>query len=401
MSKPGFPIDASQTINVSNHYTNSSGQTFNGTDPCFIRSHYEDKDGGNSPGWPHVLQTNGYLRSIFHWNQSPLTVNGSIGGDTFGGNWGNSFGLGFDPNKSPHFSMGDELNFVRERLIGKLIDKVQTHRVNLGEILQTRAQCASMVVRSATRIASAFNALKRGNFSGAATALTGSGPRGSAIRRRYGGIPEQWLAYRYGWQPLVQDVYNSCEAVRRAWNDDGELFTAKASASTTGSYKELKNRAATHGPEITWSTLDRRASGVGALVYGVDSNFGSSLSQLGITNPASLAWELLPYSFVVDWFYPVGSFLERMDYSRGLVFKYGWLSIKLEQRIRSRITDPNSINPAINAHWTGGDGSGTAMVFTREALGSFPTPPPPRFKDPFSLTHVANALSLLATAFGR
>lgn len=40
------------------------------------------------------------------------------------------------------------------------------------------------------------------------------------------------------------------------------------------------------------------------------------LSMLGFDNPARTIWELVPFSFVLDWFIPVGDFLEqlRMDY---------------------------------------------------------------------------------------
>jgi hypothetical protein len=37
------------------------------------------------------------------------------------------------------------------------------------------------------------------------------------------------------------------------------------------------------------------------------------LAQIGITNPALLVWELIPYSFVVDWMIPVGDWLSSLD----------------------------------------------------------------------------------------
>jgi hypothetical protein len=33
------------------------------------------------------------------------------------------------------------------------------------------------------------------------------------------------------------------------------------------------------------------------------------LSQLGLANPAAVAWELVPFSFVVDWFTDAGTFI--------------------------------------------------------------------------------------------
>lgn len=38
-----------------------------------------------------------------------------------------------------------------------------------------------------------------------------------------------------------------------------------------------------------------------------------SLVQLGLTNPAEVAWEVVPFSFVIDWFIPVGNFLSSLD----------------------------------------------------------------------------------------
>ena len=34
------------------------------------------------------------------------------------------------------------------------------------------------------------------------------------------------------------------------------------------------------------------------------------LQQLGIANPASVVWELIPFSFVIDWVFDVGTFLD-------------------------------------------------------------------------------------------
>jgi hypothetical protein len=31
--------------------------------------------------------------------------------------------------------------------------------------------------------------------------------------------------------------------------------------------------------------------------------------SLGLVNPLEIAWEVVPYSFVVDWFLPVGSYI--------------------------------------------------------------------------------------------
>jgi len=42
-----------------------------------------------------------------------------------------------------------------------------------------------------------------------------------------------------------------------------------------------------------------------------------ALAQMGITNPHLLVWELIPYSFVFDWIFPVGDFLSSIDAMNG------------------------------------------------------------------------------------
>ncbi len=41
-------------------------------------------------------------------------------------------------------------------------------------------------------------------------------------------------------------------------------------------------------------------------------------SRLGLTNPAAVAWELVPYSFVVDWFVNVGDYLNQFSEFHGV-----------------------------------------------------------------------------------
>ena len=42
------------------------------------------------------------------------------------------------------------------------------------------------------------------------------------------------------------------------------------------------------------------------------------LQQLGLLNPASIAWELVPYSFVLDWFSNIGQVLGQFTAFAGL-----------------------------------------------------------------------------------
>jgi hypothetical protein len=140
-------------------------------------------------------------------------------------------------------------------------------------------------------------------------------------------------------------------------------------------------------------------SGKAFIQYKINSTLSNTLTQFGLANPLSLAWEILPYSFVVDWMLPIGPWLSNLDYTNGLSFDHGWINYKANDEVKGELVNYSSVVDGWTRNWTNGNSSGTAMVFHRDALGDFPSPPLPRLKNPFSPIHVSEALSLLAGAF--
>lgn len=405
MSRPGFPINRSETITVHNHYRTASGTTFDGTDPSFSRAQFEDKVGSNTPGWPNNKQTNSYLRSKFTWEQNPLSVDGTVAnGDTWFGDWGNTFSGGYYPWSDDLWGRDDQVEDLKNYLISSLIGKIQKTHVQLGEVAHTRQQTSDLIGNAASRLGNAIIQIKGGNPAGAVRSIFGSSGRGGGgggIRRTAGGVQDQWLALRYGWLPLISDCYNSVSIVHKAWNDNGDLMRVSAYGTRDPDRKVKVARFVAHGPELEWRCTSRALSGRAAIVYGTANAQLASLESLGIINPLSLAWELLPYSFVFDWFLPIGNFLQSLDYSAGLSFKHGWMSMKQTQSVTLRIKQSHVVSGDITGTWSGGSGGGSAMVFERNVLGSFPTPPLPKPDLGFSPIHMANGLALLASAIER
>jgi len=409
MSRPGYPKTQNQYLTVNNsYYIDYTKETINGTSIHFLGRTYEDKVGANTPGWPHVVRTNSYVRSRFTVNNSIMSSDftNRNNHDRSYGDWGTyRCDADYDPwGDTDRWATTREIESVKSKLVNKLIQQIQSNRVNLGEIMHTRHQTADLVASTCNRLAGAFTSLRRGNFAGATRQLLGSKFSSSSVKRAVGGIPEQWLQLKYGWQPLVQDIYNSVQTVKRAYSDQACLFTVNASAREECDQVQVTFPGLdVFAPSRTWKSTSGSVSGKAQIKFTVDDENASAVSQLGITNPASLAWELLPYSFVVDWFYPVGTFLEALDYSLGLRMLSGWLSYTARREATAELgnTTKTDVGPGWDGRWSGGSGHASAFLFVREALTEFPGPPIPRLKDPFSLTHVANGLSLLATAFGR
>lgn len=116
-----------------------------------------------------------------------------------------------------------------------------------------------------------------------------------------------WLQYRYGLKPLLSDVKNAMKSLSREYRKEAQpvlkryISFAQANA-LNGSvadasdgwlhYKENKRTSNEMIVKAIW--YDR-----------VKPNFWHDIG-LNPANVAGLAWELLPYSFVVDWFTNIG-----------------------------------------------------------------------------------------------
>jgi hypothetical protein len=411
MSDPGYPIVQSTHYEDTFYlYETDSGNvvsdfTYSGG----IQNYRKDKGGVDTPGWPNApLRNNPYWVFELKFPDSTVHLNAS-----------RNFLF-------PRLTARQEISLLRlaggadevmnhwiwpvvgscradsqYAAVNKLASNVQSSRVNLLQAYAEREQVANLVASTARKIADSVISLRRGNFAHAVYSLTGSQPQrglSRGIKRRYGGIPEQWLALQYGWKPLLSDVYGSCEELARTLvgrNCDAYEAIGTGKGAVSGS--SYVTTVDTPDFEVYW---DLRSQSKACVTYQVLSEGASFLDRTGITNPLLLGWELLPWSFVVDWFYPVGTFLENLNFSSGLGFNRGYCSSKVEGTVGIRTRNENKRPFTFDeGGWTSGSIQGRFTSFERNVYVSWPAVHPPQFKDPFSPTHVANALSLLASAF--
>jgi hypothetical protein len=225
-------------------------------------------------------------------------------------------------NSLAHFDQLCSETFVatgltNQALIGARIRLKET-KINLGVAFGERNQTARLLGDTATRIYRTVKSLKRGEIRNAMRHLGISSrkrqPRGS-------NWTQNWLELQYGWKPLLSDVYGAAAALNKRPKSHWRV-TSKASRKQRDHF------------EVTWSSTD---AGYGTCE--VESNAFVridalpqneaiiSLASMGITNPLSIGWELVPFSFVVDWALPVGKYLESLDAMLGYESAYASISL--------------------------------------------------------------------------
>lgn len=322
---------------------------------------------------------------------------------TLSGNFRNYFGpttggVVFEPD-------ADDRQDAIDKTSARILDKLKGQKVNVAQAFAERKQTADLIANSAKKIASSIIALKKGNFRAAARALAvpPSRRKSEGFTRNYKNDPNKaissaWLELQYGWKPLLSDIYGSAE-----WLAQKNSREVRQKVSTRISREYVVSERAPLGSgydaDVVTSSLTRYDESV-VVWFSTTGAELASLKEAGITNPALLAWELLPYSFVVDWFLPVGSYLSSLDSTLGLSFQKGsrtyFVSGNGFQRIEAlNRRGANSITTAnirSSVNWT---------ICNRTPLSGFPSINFPSFKNPFSFTHAANAIALLRMAFSK
>jgi hypothetical protein len=399
MSDVGFPKQNNQTMSGFAVYTGHDGSHFEHWNSATFPQRYEDKVSVRTPGWPAVIRENDYFHIRFFRRDSLthyVTVfdNGDVDeGDippwTLSGGWTG----GDDPE------IREATNNLRDRLINKMAAQVQGQRVNLGVAFGERKQTADLVASTINRIVGSVRALKNRNFAGAAREL-GIRTDLSSLSRRHRGlsVPEAWLELQYGWKPLLSDVYGSCEELLSREKERPPVIHVKVSA------KEQLSQKLSLGPfETAWPVVrlskTGNVQGSARVRFAVNNELIQLQSRTGISNPLAVAWELVPWSFVVDWFLPVGQFLGNLGYGAGLTCLGGSFSFRSKTKWTGGPESSTKRGSSYTQSHSGGSIDEEFNGFSREAFSSWPPVPLPHFKDPLSLGHVANALSLLATTF--
>lgn len=117
-----------------------------------------------------------------------------------------------------------------------------------------------------------------------------------------------WLEFTYGFTPLISDIRGIAEniigVVRNAY------FTLKG----VGKH-DLRERSKIAGPSGHVGVAN--VSGFTKVTLGVQMRpgFDSSLARWTSLNPFTVAYELIPYSFVFDWIYDLGGYMRNLETS--------------------------------------------------------------------------------------
>jgi hypothetical protein len=186
------------------------------------------------------------------------------------------------------------------KAFAKLVDdlgEASIWAVNLAE----HKQGLAMIAKRAVQLARVARHLKRGDVFSACKEL-GLSEVPKALKTRHGlakKFSDLWLELHFGWVPLLQDIHAALETL-------SEPLKPKRIIGRGTYSHEYETRVGPFGyvDKFKYNT----AAKIQCKVVCTNPNLHIA-QQLGFLNPATVAWELIPFSFVVDWFVNVGQCL--------------------------------------------------------------------------------------------
>lgn len=187
----------------------------------------------------------------------------------------------------------------------KLVGSIKGHSFNLGTFTATSGQLVQQTLSTLGAVTGALVNLRRGNLAGALQNLAMT--PGQRYRKHMNGLLDSgdisgtWLAMQYGWLPTLSDLHDSAVAF--------SVLTSKARKEVHIVSKSVQEKSTQTGPNY-----DVEHYAVAGIRYKyILTEQLSSARSLGLYDPASIVWEVLPWSFVVDWFIPIGTYLENLN----------------------------------------------------------------------------------------
>lgn len=297
---------------------------------------------------------------------------------------------------------------IEDKAIFAIREAVKNNKIQWGAAIGEMQQTISLVAQSAKSLATAYYAAKDGNWRVATRELGIDWSRGIQRRlkkpqRRYRGrataqerkFANKWLELQFGWKPLLSDIQGAAESLADQATATPSAIRFRATGGASIKMSNDPNSYNTNSYESVFSyQVNHGVSGIRYVFwYSVVNRNAVEAARTGLLDIGATAWELVPWSFVADWVYPIGRTLESLTALAGKEFISGTKTTYHRQDSKSGLevawtsvgTILSGIYKTLKWRW-----------MSRSVVGSWDYLPMPNLKNPLSVTHALDALALLA-----
>lgn len=145
--------------------------------------------------------------------------------------------------------------------------------------------------------------------------------RGRNVAKTFANL---FIEARFQWIPLAQDVFNLTALLENI----PASGSVKVRTSSPFGGNWTGNNVCTNGASGGFGIMEGRVVAKAGCDFKVTNPNLYLASRLGLTNPVAIAWELVPWSFAVDWFVNVGEWINQFDSHLGVEIQNPWYSTR-------------------------------------------------------------------------
>lgn len=285
-------------------------------------------------------------------------------------------------DEGPYVGNNDHFHTV---ISNKLVSKLRSGSVNLGVALGEYRETAEFVVSAMNRVGSIYRGIKdlrRFRFEDALHDL------GRAVSHGHTRAASAWLEWTYAVKPIISDTVGVVKALTANQQPYVPVKVIRVSQRFPYNFRVGFNREG--NVDFLHLIVNGSIRATAGISFFVENPFLFTLDQLGVLNPVQIGWELLPLSFVADWFLDVGQLLGNVVPPQGITFQDGFTYVKGRAdctSLQQFYYDPSHIE-----HYSG---SSTETWKDRIILSDFPSYQLVRPNLDLSKNHLTSAAALL------
>jgi hypothetical protein len=208
---------------------------------------------------------------------------------------------------------------ARALALNRLYDKLKQHTSNLAIDLAELNKTHDTVKSLCDRVVGIAKAARIKNIPRFVKRISSKG----SIRKRETRqqawdvtMSKTWLEYQYGWRPLLSTIF-----------DVAKFQSTKAKRFRVGGSAKLQVRSNFKDYPIS-NGLPARGTYHRVSICKIECDLqvidptAFDITRITSLNPIAIAWEKVPYSFVVDWFIDIGGYMSNLEASFGVGLKF-------------------------------------------------------------------------------
>lgn len=370
-----------------------------GTHQTFIDSYKEVSN--KTPGWalrkkrklelpvtPYFFSAYRGQSTIAHYPPNPIPYYDVTDYDLPVNGWDDFCRNASDAGQPKGFLGVDVLTENRIAVSNDLRNQATDVDIDVGVALAEATQTMDLVSSACRTIVKTTLALLSGQPRKAADIILYGGSSARTGRELTRQTRDAWLAWSYGVKPLMADVAGAVENCRSHYAK-GKKFQFYSARRQTIDGFSFTNQGY---PSERFAKVSGDLTVKGKIIAKIKDPVEFKSGKLGL-NVSTTLWELVPYSFVVDWFIPIGDWIRNADPISGLEFVRGWVTAK-GQGVLSRTTHTGYGTQTVS--------SGTYLRYKQR----WPLPGFPDFRLPSptwaqSIEHCISGLALLSQPFDK